>query len=96
MLEIGDEATLDMLLKEIRSGRKLLDRRARYLHQKSHQETKGHGDKNVGGLGKFVGSMPADEFFFFATDPKYRGAEQDKGFLRDYWKRNPHLKAAEI
>ncbi len=37
--------------------------------------------------------IPADEFFAFASNPKYKGCWGDDEFVKDYFKRNPHLRS---
>ena len=81
---------------ELRWGAKLLEHRERAMNQQASRQARYH-KKDV----RFkkqksmnhVGSIPAEEFFAFATHPKYKGCWSDDGFVKDYFKRNPHLRS---
>tara|TARA_Y100000593_G_scaffold13975_1_gene26119 strand:+ start:8991 stop:9281 length:291 start_codon:yes stop_codon:yes gene_type:complete len=90
------EGVTKALEQELRWGSNLLKQRERVINQQASRQARYH-KKDV----RFkkqktmnhVGTIPAEEFFAFATNPKYKGCWSDDGFLKDYFKRNPHLRS---
>lgn len=61
----------------------------------AHEAKQLKESRDVPGLGKFVGTMPAWEFFRLRQ--KYGSEEiHSDEFIRDYQKRFPHLAGAKI
>lgn len=91
------EAELDAaLVRELCTGRQLnelLENKQELAAAQEAMAMKGH--KTLQSLGKAVASIPTRTFFEIA---KHHGAEfwQDKGEVRHFLKKNPHLKSHEI
>ena len=84
------------LVNELCSGRKLaetLEERREIESARMARESRGH--KTIDGLGKLAGEIPQDTYFQImrSLGPE---ALQDKSFLREFFKRHPHLKSHNI
>tara|TARA_R100000315_G_scaffold54474_1_gene28364 strand:- start:87 stop:377 length:291 start_codon:yes stop_codon:yes gene_type:complete len=94
-MEIIEETTR-ALEREIRTGARLLEARERVINQQASAQARSYKEdvrfKKQRAM-QHIASIPAKEFFAFAANPKYRGCWQDKEFMRDYLKRNPHLRS---
>ncbi len=90
------EETTRALEREIRTGARLLEARERAINQQASAQARSHKQdvrfKKQRAM-QHMASIPAQEFFSFATNPKFKGCWQDKEFMQDYLKRNPHLRS---
>ncbi len=90
------EETTRALEREIRTGARLLEARERAINQHASAQARSHKEdfrfKRQKTM-QHMASIPMDEFMAFASHPKYRGCWQDKEFMQDYLKRNPHLRS---
>ena len=94
-MEMIEEPTR-ALEREIRTGARFLEARERVINQQASAQARSHKQDvrfQKQKAMQHMASIPHDEFFAFATHPKYRGCWQDKEFLKDYLKRNPHLRS---
>ena len=90
------EETTRALEREIRTGARFLEARERVINQQASAQARSHKQDvrfQKQKAMQHMAAIPHDEFFAFATHPKYRGCWQDKEFLKDYLKRNPHLRS---
>jgi len=90
------EGCTKALEQEIRWGSKLLEHRERVINQ--HASRQARSNKKDVRFKKqrsmqHMGTIPVDEFFAFASNPKYKGCWGDDTFVKDYFKRNPHLRS---
>ncbi len=88
---IADAAANEALVRELCSGRKLLDEMQGYREYDAAREAQAQrGTRTVGALGKPVLSVPQREWF--ALREQYgEGCWQDRGFIRDMQKLAPDL-----
>ena len=94
-MELIEEPTR-ALERAIRTGARFLEARERVINQQASAQARSHKQDvrfQKQKAMQHMASIPHDEFFAFATHPKYRGCWQDKEFLKDYLKRNPHLRS---
>lgn len=91
---ICDEALTDALVKELCSGRMLKESLQNKREIEAAAEARAMKDAKSS-LGKPIGAIPQHEYFLLAN--KY-GTEcwDDRGFVRDFFKSQSHLKAGEI
>lgn len=91
MPAIDDAALNDALVKELCSGRKLMEERQHLREHVAAAEAKiMRGHKAIDGLGKCVAVIPQHEWFLLRA--KYgEEAMHDKGFLRDFQKHEPQM-----
>lgn len=81
----------DALVKELCSGRKLMEQKQGFREIAAAKEAalmRGH--KSIKGLGKCVLNIPAQEFFALTEKYGY-DAWGDRGFIRDCQKDRPNL-----
>jgi len=91
---ICDEAMTNALVKELCSGRLLKENMQRKREIEAAAEARRMKDaKSI--AGKAIGSIPQHEYFLLGN--KY-GMEcwDDRGFVRDFFKSQSHLKAGEV
>jgi len=90
------EETTRALDREIRTGARLLEARERAINQQASAQARTFQEdvrfKKQRSM-QHMASIPAQEFFAFATNPKFKGCWQDKEFMQDYLNRNPHLRS---
>jgi hypothetical protein len=91
------EAELDAaLVRELCTGRKLAEvlenKREIFAAQEAHAM---RGHKTLNSLGKAIGTVPQDTYFKII---QFQGREfwEDKGEVRDFFKKHPHLKSHNI
>ncbi len=86
----------DALVKELCSGRRLMEER-QYLreHVAAAEATLLRGHRSVASLGKCVAVIPQHEWFLLRA--KYgEEAMHDKGFIRDFQKHEPAMAVNKI
>jgi len=91
---ICDEAMTNALVKELCSGRLLKENMQRKREIEAAAEARRMKDaKSI--AGKAIGSIPQHEYFLLGS--KY-GMEcwDDRGFVRDFFKSQSHLRAGHI
>ena len=91
---ICDDAITDALVKELCSGRKFKEALQNKREIEAAAEARSMKDaKSI--LGKPIGAIPQHEYFLLAN--KY-GKEcwDDRGFVRDFFKSQSHLRAGHI
>lgn len=91
---ICDEAMTNALVKELCSGRLLKENMQRKREIEAAAEARRMKDaKSI--AGKAIGAIPQHEYFLLGN--KY-GMEcwDDRGFVRDFFKSQSHLKAGEV
>lgn len=84
------------LINELCTGRKLAEvlEDKREVHAaRVAQAARGH--KTIEGLGKQIGEIPQDTYFK-VMQSQGQGCWQDRGFVRDFFKRNSHLRSHHI
>lgn len=90
------EGVTKALEQELRWGSKLLAHRERVMNQQASRQARAQKQdirfKKQKSM-QHVGSIPAEEFFAFASNPKFKGCWGDDEFVKDYFKRNPHLRS---
>lgn len=88
---VDDAALADELIRELCSGRKLMEERQHIREHTAAAEAKlMRGHKSLGGLGKCVAVIPQHEWFLLRA--KYgEDAMTDRGFLRDFQKHEPSM-----
>jgi|TARA_B100000579_G_C22263851_1_gene590626 hypothetical protein len=90
------EQTTRALEREIRTGARLLEARERAINQQASAQARANKEDvrfRKQRTMQHMASIPMDEFMAFAANPKFRGCWQDKEFMQDYLKRNPHLRS---
>ena len=84
LAEIADDARREALIRELCSGRKLMEQKQPFREIEAAKEAdlmRNH--KAIPGLGKCVLNIPAHEFFLIRE--KYGDeAFDDRGFIRDF------------
>jgi hypothetical protein len=91
---ICDDAITDALVKELCSGRKFKEALQNKREIEAAAEARSMKDaKSI--LGKPIGAIPQHEYFLLAN--KY-GKEcwDDRGFVRDFFKSQSHLRSGHI
>lgn len=96
MPEIESAALTDALVKELCSGRMLMETRQHLReHVAAAEATLMRGHKAIEGLGKCVAVIPQHEWFLLRE--KYgHEAMHDKGFIRDFRKHEPSMAANDL
>jgi len=91
---ICDTALTDALVKELCSGRALKEAMQNKREIAASAEARAMKDAKSS-LGKPIGAVPQHEYFLLAN--KY-GTEcwDDRGFVRDFFKSQSHLRAGHI
>ena len=91
---ICEDALTDALVKELCSGRALKEAMQNQREIAASAEARAMKDAKST-LGKPIGAIPQNEYFFLAN--KY-GTEcwDDRGFVRDFFKSQSHLRAGHI
>lgn len=91
---ICDTALTDALVKELCSGRALKEAMQNKREIAASAEARAMKDAKSS-LGKPIGAIPQHEYFLLAN--KY-GTEcwDDRGFVRDFFKSQSHLRAGHI
>lgn len=92
-MKISDEALNDALIKELCSGRALMETLQNEREMECAKEAehyRKYGSKNW----KFLASIPQHEYFILRQ--KYGdNCFKDRSFVRDFQKTQPHLSAAK-
>lgn len=87
---ISEEAMTDALVKELCSGRQLMETKQKFREIAAAQEADGYRGVKTGALGRAVAVVPAHEYFLIRN--KYgEDAWHDKGFIRDFQKFHPEM-----
>jgi hypothetical protein len=88
---IEEAAFTDALVKELCSGRKLMEQKQPFREIEAAKEAAAmRGHKALPGLGKCVLNIPAHEFFLIRE--KYGDdAFGDRGFIRDFQRLEPTM-----
>lgn len=96
MAGIESAALTDALVKELCSGRMLMETRQHLReHVAAAEATAMRGHKAINGLGKCVAVIPQHEWFLMRA--KYGDeAMHDKGFIRDFQKLEPSMAVNKI
>ncbi len=91
---ICEDALTDALVKELCSGRALKEAMQNQREIAASAEARAMKDAKSS-LGKPIGAIPQHEYFLLAN--KY-GTEcwDDRGFVRDFFKSQSHLRAGHI
>jgi hypothetical protein len=91
---ICEDALTDALVKELCSGRALKEAMQNQREIAASAEARAMKDAKSS-LGKPIGAVPQHEYFLLAN--KY-GTEcwDDRGFVRDFFKSQSHLRAGHI
>lgn len=85
------------LERELRFGSDLLKRRERFLEQKASAQARAYrGAKAHKALGKHLGSIPEEYFFALQANPDWKGCWEDRSFVKDFFKRNTHLRSSRM
>jgi len=96
-IAISQEAMHDTLIKELCSGRRFMEelkhkeKWEERIAAKEAQAMRGNKGKTL----KFAGSIPASDFFTIRNH-QGDGCWDDRGFVKDYFKKHPHLKSANL
>lgn len=93
-MNFSEELLNDALVKELCSGRKLMEAKQQEREIHAAARAKSMGARTTP-IGKHVASIPAHEFFIIGE--KY-GQEcwEDKGFLRDFQRYHPELSSNKV
>jgi hypothetical protein len=96
MAAIESAALTDALVKELCSGRMLMETRQHLReHVAAHEASMMRGHRSINGLGKCVAVIPQHEWFLMRA--KYGDdAMHDKGFIRDFQKHEPSMAVNKI
>jgi hypothetical protein len=87
---ISEEAMTDALVKELCSGRQLMETKQKFREIAAAQEADTLRGITTGALGRAVAVVPAHEYFLIRN--KYgEDAWHDKGFIRDFQKFHPEM-----
>jgi hypothetical protein len=95
-MKLSDEAMNQALIRELCSGRMLMETQQKFREQACAQEAfEARGHKSIKGLGKLVASIPAHEFFLIRE--KY-GHEcfDDRGFVKDFQRLEPTMASNKL
>lgn len=93
---LSNEALDAALVRELCSGRQLMETRQQFREVDAAKEAKAMlGHKSIAGLGKAVAVVPQHEWFLMRE--KY-GNEcwEDKGFIRDFQRLEPSMAVHKI
>jgi hypothetical protein len=95
-MKISEAAMNDALIKELCSGRMLMETQQKLREQACAQEAfEARGHKSITGLGKMIASIPSHEYFLIRE--KYgNDCWNDRGFVRDFQKMEPSMAANKI
>jgi len=92
---ISEEAMTDALVKELCSGRQLMETKQKFREIAAAQEADTLRKTTNSALGKAVAVVPAHEYFLIRN--KYgEDAWHDRGFVRDFQKFHPELSPNSI
>lgn len=96
MAAIQSAALTDALVKELCSGRLLMETRQHLREHVAAAEAQAmRGHRSINGLGKCVAVIPQHEWFLMRA--KYGDdAMHDKGFIRDFQKHEPSMAVSRI
>lgn len=89
--EIADDAKREALVRELCSGRKLMEQKQGFREMEAAKEAHAlRGHASLGGLGKCVVNMPAHEFFLMRA--KYGDDCWDhREFVKDFQRLEPTM-----
>lgn len=84
------------LIEEIRSGRMLMETKQKFREQACAKEAfEARNHKTISGLGKMIASIPSHEYFLIRE--KYgNDCWNDRGFIRDFQKKEPTMSCYKI
>lgn len=82
------------MIQEIVTGKEFYKAQERAAEQLAAKEAQAYRGGKWNSM-KFVGTIPAEDYF---TIRQFQGDDcwNDRAFVRDYFKKFPHLKAANI
>jgi len=87
---ISEEAMTDALVKELCSGRQLMETKQKFREISAAQEADTLRGVKTGALGRAVAVVPTHEYFLIRN--KYgEDAWPDREFIRDFQKFHPEL-----
>lgn len=87
---ISEEAMTDALVKELCSGRQLMETKQKFREIAAAQEADTLRNKTNSALGRAVAVVPTHEYFLIRN--KYgEDAWHDREFIRDFQKFHPEL-----
>ena len=87
---ISEEAMTDALVKELCSGRQLMETKQKFREISAAQEADTLRGVQTGALGRAVAVVPTHEYFLIRN--KYgEDAWHDREFIRDFQKFHPEL-----
>ena len=87
---ISEEAMTDALVKELCSGRQLMETKQKFREISAAQEAETLRGVQTGALGRAVAVVPTHEYFLIRN--KYgEDAWHDREFIRDFQKFHPEL-----
>jgi hypothetical protein len=87
---ISEEAMTDALVKELCSGRQLMETKQKFREIAATQEAETLRGVTTGALGRAVAVVPAHEYFLIRN--KYgEDAWHDREFIRDFQKFHPEM-----
>ena len=87
---ISEEAMTDALVKELCSGRQLMETKQKFREISAAQEADTLRGVKTGALGRAVAVVPTHEYFLIRN--KYgEDAWHDREFIRDFQKFHPEL-----
>lgn len=91
-----DTAMTDALVKELCSGRKMMEERQHMREHVAAAEASAlRGHRSIKGLGKCVAVIPQHEWFLLRA--KYgEEAMTDRGFIRDFQKHEPSMAVHKV
>jgi hypothetical protein len=92
---ISEEAMTDALVKELCSGRQLMETKQKFREISAAQEAETLRGVQTGALGRAVAVVPAHEYFLIRN--KYgEDAWHDREFIRDFQKFHPEMSPNKI
>jgi len=92
---ISEEAMTDALVKELCSGRQLMETKQKFREISAAQEADTMRGITTGALGRAVAVVPSHEYFLIRN--KYgEDAWHDREFIRDFQKFHPELSPNSI
>jgi len=87
---ISEEAMTDALVKELCSGRQLMETKQKFREVSAAQEADTLRGVQTGALGRAVAVVPSHEYFLIRN--KYgEDAWHDREFIRDFQKFHPEM-----
>jgi hypothetical protein len=88
---ISEAAMNNALIKELCSGRMLMETQQKFRERACAQEAfEARGHKSITGLGKMIASIPSHEYFLIRE--KYgNDCWNDPAFVRDFRKMEPSM-----